>query len=233
MLSFEEIGEPISMYQQSFNLSDFILGPFEEEISKENFSAMLKREQEDATNETFMDEDDYQISTLDVASDTSPMEPKAQYNAYSGYQCQQTEPTSPSGLSECSSTSSSTLGTFQPLSSVYNGCAVNRNSILPANSNLYATYVTRERGHPGRKPRLRDEQLPIEEREKRRVRRERNKLAALRCRTRRRERIEVLEKETDDLEGENNKVRSDISCLRAQLKQLEEMLKEHNCEKNI
>ena len=65
------------------------------------------------------------------------------------------------------------------------------------------------------------------------MRRERNKLAALRCRTRRRERIEALEKETAELEDQNNDVENEITSLRAQLKQLEQMLKDHHCPNGI
>ena len=76
-------------------------------------------------------------------------------------------------------------------------------------------------------------QLPYEEREKRRLRRERNKQAALRCRTRRRERIETLEKETAELEAQNKEVETEITCLQAHLKQLQQMLSDHKCTKGI
>lgn len=65
------------------------------------------------------------------------------------------------------------------------------------------------------------------------MRRERNKLAALRCRTRRRERIETLEQETAELEEQNNGVENEISSLRSQLNQLEQMLRDHRCSHGI
>merc|ERR1719228_116213 len=83
----------------------------------------------------------------------------------------------------------------------------------------------------GMKRRKRDEELTPEELEKRRLRRERNKEAALRCRTRRRERIEALEKETSEIEAQNEKVEIDISKLQSQIEELKSILKGHTCKK--
>lgn len=82
------------------------------------------------------------------------------------------------------------------------------------------------------KRRLRDDELNPVEYEKRRLRRERNKEAALRCRNRRRERIEALEKETSEIEAQNEKVEIDISKLRSQIEELKSILKGHSC-KNV
>lgn len=83
---------------------------------------------------------------------------------------------------------------------------------------------------PGKR-RLRDDELNPAEYEKRRLRRERNKEAALRCRNRRRDRIEALEKETNEIEAQNEKVEIDISELQKQIEELKNILKEHTCKK--
>lgn len=106
---------------------------------------------------------------------------------------------------------------------------------LQARTNMYPTpmqhgyYYADYSG----KRRKRDDELTPEEYEKRRLRRERNKQAALRCRTRRRERIDALEQETNDMEDENRKVESEIKGLRKQIEDLQQILKEHNCDKKI
>lgn len=222
MLSFDQVCNPVSMLQDTFSLSEFILGPFEEENSEETFGKMLKTEQ-DIKYETVMDEDDYQGSAADIYESS-----KTPLYSPCNYMYQRAEPSSPASCSSECSSASSTPNTY-PLPYTYN--YGQDRSTMPTTNNLqYSGYIGYQ---GGRKRKQRDEELPVEEREKRRIRRERNKLAALRCRTRRRERIEVLEKETEDIESQNNDVRSDISCLQAQLKQLEQMLKEHQCDKNV
>lgn len=79
------------------------------------------------------------------------------------------------------------------------------------------------------KRRLRDDELNPADYEKRRMRRERNKEAALRCRNRRRERIDALEKETNEIEQQNEKVEIDIAQLQKQIEELKTILKGHNC----
>jgi len=79
------------------------------------------------------------------------------------------------------------------------------------------------------KRRKHDFELTPEEYEKRRLRRERNKQAALRCRQRRRERIDELELETAKIEKENNAQRNEIARLEKQVSELAKMLKEHQC----
>ncbi|KAM5127190.1 protein FosB-like [Mantella aurantiaca] len=75
--------------------------------------------------------------------------------------------------------------------------------------------------------RTREEALTPEEEEKRRVRRERNKMAAAKCRNRRRELTDRLQNETDLLEEEKSTLESEIDELRRQKEQLEFALLTH------
>lgn len=76
--------------------------------------------------------------------------------------------------------------------------------------------------------RKRDEQLTPEEEEKRRVRRERNKLAAAKCRNRRRELTDMLQGETEKLEEEKADLQKEIETLQKEKDKLEFMLVAHN-----
>uniref|UniRef100_A0A3B5LXT7 FBJ murine osteosarcoma viral oncogene homolog B n=1 Tax=Xiphophorus couchianus TaxID=32473 RepID=A0A3B5LXT7_9TELE len=82
-----------------------------------------------------------------------------------------------------------------------------------------------------RSRRARDESLTPEEEEKRRVRRERNKLAAAKCRNRRRELTDRLQSETDVLEEEKAELEAEISELQKEKERLEFVLVAHqpNC----
>ncbi|NXR75329.1 FOSB protein, partial [Pycnonotus jocosus] len=85
---------------------------------------------------------------------------------------------------------------------------------------------------PARAPRARprrsrEETLTPEEEEKRRVRRERNKLAAAKCRNRRRELTDRLQAETDQLEEEKAELESEIAELRKEKERLEFVLVAH------
>ncbi|CAF97431.1 unnamed protein product [Tetraodon nigroviridis] len=73
--------------------------------------------------------------------------------------------------------------------------------------------------------------LTPEEEEKRRVRRERNKLAAAKCRNRRRELTDRLQTETDILEEEKAELEAEISELQKEKERLEFVLVAHqpNC----
>ncbi|KAM4589374.1 protein FosB isoform 1-T1 [Fundulus diaphanus] len=73
--------------------------------------------------------------------------------------------------------------------------------------------------------------LTPEEEEKRRVRRERNKLAAAKCRNRRRELTDRLQSETDILEEEKAELEAEISELQKEKERLEFVLVAHqpNC----
>ncbi|XP_018431180.1 PREDICTED: protein fosB [Nanorana parkeri] len=75
--------------------------------------------------------------------------------------------------------------------------------------------------------RTREEALTPEEEEKRRVRRERNKLAAAKCRNRRRELTDRLQSETDILEEEKSTLEAEIDELQRQKEQLEFALLSH------
>ncbi|XP_031565767.1 fos-related antigen 2-like [Actinia tenebrosa] len=72
-------------------------------------------------------------------------------------------------------------------------------------------------------------QLSAAELEKRRLRRERNKLAAFKCRQRRKEHMQALEEETDGLNSANHTLETEIAALKEQKRELEEMLRSHDC----
>nr|XP_020445960.1 fos-related antigen 1 [Monopterus albus]XP_020445969.1 fos-related antigen 1 [Monopterus albus] len=72
-----------------------------------------------------------------------------------------------------------------------------------------------------------DEQLSQEELERRRIRRERNKLAAAKCRNRRRELTDSLQSETDQLEDEKSRLQKEIAELQKQKDKLELVLEAH------
>ncbi|XP_034404085.1 protein fosB isoform X2 [Cyclopterus lumpus] len=78
-----------------------------------------------------------------------------------------------------------------------------------------------------RSRRTRDESLTPEEEDKRRVRRERNKLAAAKCRNRRRELTDRLQSETDILEEEKAELEAEISELQKEKERLEFVLVAH------
>ncbi|KAM3824929.1 LOW QUALITY PROTEIN: fos-related antigen 1 [Vipera latastei] len=81
---------------------------------------------------------------------------------------------------------------------------------------------------PGLVPRRRhSEHLSPEEEERRRLRRERNKLAAAKCRNRRKELTDTLQAETDQLEAEQSGLRKEIAELQKQKERLELVLEAH------
>ncbi|XP_069743821.1 fos-related antigen 2 isoform X2 [Narcine bancroftii] len=69
--------------------------------------------------------------------------------------------------------------------------------------------------------------LTPEEEEKRRIRRERNKLAAAKCRNRRRELTERLQGETEELEEQKSGLQKEIAVLQKEKEKLEFMLVAH------
>ncbi|XP_028821194.1 v-fos FBJ murine osteosarcoma viral oncogene homolog Ab isoform X1 [Denticeps clupeoides] len=90
--------------------------------------------------------------------------------------------------------------------------------------------VLTSRAHPYRAAagrRDRGPQLSPEEEEKRRVRRERNKMAAAKCRNRRRELTDTLQSETDLLEDEKSALQTDIANLLKEKERLEFILAAH------
>ncbi|GFV78097.1 hypothetical protein TNCV_3044771 [Trichonephila clavipes] len=78
----------------------------------------------------------------------------------------------------------------------------------------------------GRRP-MKDEKLSPEEEERRRIRRERNKLAAARCRKRRMELTSNLMNETDGLEEKRQNLQNEIQILTVQKEELEFILEAH------
>uniref|UniRef100_A0A673BIX7 V-fos FBJ murine osteosarcoma viral oncogene homolog Aa n=1 Tax=Sphaeramia orbicularis TaxID=375764 RepID=A0A673BIX7_9TELE len=71
------------------------------------------------------------------------------------------------------------------------------------------------------------EQLSPEEEEKKRIRRERNKMAAAKCRNRRRELTDTLQAETDKLEEEKAALETEIAILLKEKERLEFILATH------
>ncbi|KAM7000506.1 fos-related antigen 1a [Tautogolabrus adspersus] len=72
-----------------------------------------------------------------------------------------------------------------------------------------------------------DEHLSHEEKERRRIRRERNKLAAAKCRNRRRELTDTLQNETDQLEDEKSRLQKEIAELQKEKDKLELVFEAH------
>lgn len=79
--------------------------------------------------------------------------------------------------------------------------------------------------------RPKSDELTPEEEEKRRLRRERNKVAAFRCRQRRKQHIVELELITEQISNSNDDLEKEIEELIVQKEQLEEMLNTHSCKK--
>lgn len=86
----------------------------------------------------------------------------------------------------------------------------------------------------GRKPKSTSSLSPEEE-EKRRVRRERNKLAAARCRKRRVDQTNTLTDLVDQLEAERGQLRMEIQELELEKKDLEYLLSSHRtqCKRSL
>ncbi|XP_077408392.1 protein c-Fos [Vanacampus margaritifer] len=72
-----------------------------------------------------------------------------------------------------------------------------------------------------------------EEDERRKIRRERNKIAAAKCRNRRRELIDTLQAETDQLEDEKSNLQSEIDELLKEKERLEQVLSSHESSCNL
>jgi len=75
--------------------------------------------------------------------------------------------------------------------------------------------------------RIPDNELNRDEREKRKVRRERNKLAAAKCRQKRVDQTNQLVNETEDWEEKNATLQNEIAKLEKQKEQLEFLLQAH------
>ncbi|XP_049640197.1 LOW QUALITY PROTEIN: fos-related antigen 2 [Suncus etruscus] len=98
---------------------------------------------------------------------------------------------------------------------------------VPGHMALPRPGVIKDHRRPLWAGRRRDEQLSPEEEEKRRIRRERNKLAAAKCRNRRRELTEKLQAETEELEEEKSGLQKEIAELQKEKEKLEFMLVAH------
>ncbi|XP_069771958.1 protein c-Fos-like [Narcine bancroftii] len=92
----------------------------------------------------------------------------------------------------------------------------------PYNSAYPRTCLGRPSGRRGRA-----EQLSPEDEEKRRLRRERNKLAAAKCRNRRRELTDSLQAETELLEGDKSLLEAEVAALLKEKERLEFSLAAH------
>jgi len=68
-----------------------------------------------------------------------------------------------------------------------------------------------------------------EDKETAAMRRERNRLAAQRCRQRRRDRIDKLEKICDKLENDGQKLETEITGLQSEMSHLQKILNNHKC----
>ncbi|XP_007555138.1 fos-related antigen 1a [Poecilia formosa] len=98
----------------------------------------------------------------------------------------------------------------------------------PSQSHLIRPGVIRAAANtPPSTRRRNDEQLSLEELERRRIRRERNKMAAAKCRNRRRELTDSLQNETDQLEGEKSRLQKEIAELQKEKEKLELVLEAH------
>ncbi|KAM3612706.1 uncharacterized protein V6R79_012989 [Siganus canaliculatus] len=98
----------------------------------------------------------------------------------------------------------------------------------PSHSHLLRPGVIRAAANiPTPTRRRNDEHLSQEEIERRRIRRERNKLAAAKCRNRRRELTDTLQNETDMLEDEKSRLQKEIAELQKEKEKLELVLEAH------
>ncbi|KAL4648888.1 fos-related antigen 1-like [Arapaima gigas] len=98
----------------------------------------------------------------------------------------------------------------------------------PSQTPLLRPGVIRAIGGSGLTTRRRnDEMLSPEELERRRIRRERNKMAAAKCRNRRRELTDSLQNETDQLESDKANLQKEIAELQKEKEKLELVLEAH------
>ncbi|XP_032235783.1 jun dimerization protein 2 isoform X2 [Nematostella vectensis] len=76
------------------------------------------------------------------------------------------------------------------------------------------------------------EMVTPEEEERRKLRRERNKVAASKCRQKRKQHVRNLVQVSEALEVQNNTLQSQITKLHDEIKQLEFMLDSHSCSRH-
>ena len=91
------------------------------------------------------------------------------------------------------------------------------------------TQLTETKPHDsgGRRIKIEEGLLDADEEEKRRIRRERNKLAAARCRKRRVDQIESLQKDVDDWEERKRQLQAEIASLQQQRDEFKLILDAH------
>lgn len=85
----------------------------------------------------------------------------------------------------------------------------------------------KRRNMGGRRPTKAPQDITPEEEERRKVRRERNKMAAARCRKRRLDHTNELQDETDKLEEKKHALQEELRKLNASREQLETILQAH------
>ncbi|XP_063594653.1 transcription factor kayak-like isoform X5 [Penaeus indicus] len=133
-------------------------------------------------------------------------------------------PTSSSSSSASSASSSTGVVQVRPQSSLI---SANPGQALNMPAQIQQAPVRRT---GGRRP-VKDEKvnfgLSLEEEERRSLRRERNKLAAARCRKRRLDQTNTLQDETDELEEKKNGLQQEIQLLQQQRDELEFLLATH------
>ncbi|XP_072520204.1 fos-related antigen 1a [Salminus brasiliensis] len=100
-------------------------------------------------------------------------------------------------------------------------------SIIPHSTQSHLLRPGVIRGPESSTRRRNDEHMSPEEFERRRIRRERNKLAAAKCRNRRRELTDTLQTETDHLEDEKSRLQKEIAELQKEKEKLELVLEAH------
>ncbi|XP_076877381.1 fos-related antigen 1a isoform X2 [Brachyhypopomus gauderio] len=100
-------------------------------------------------------------------------------------------------------------------------------NLQPPHSNLRPGVIRAVTASGSSARRRNDEYLSPEEFERRRVRRERNKVAAAKCRNRRRELTDTLQTETDQLENEKSCLQKEIAELQKEKDKLELVLEAH------
>lgn len=91
------------------------------------------------------------------------------------------------------------------------------------------------RRHTGPRTPKNESNISAEEAERRRIRRERNKLAAAKCRKRRMDHTAQLQEETEELESVQKEIHDEIVSLQQQKEQLEFILRAHkvHCKRGI
>ncbi|KAK2891221.1 hypothetical protein Q8A67_013864 [Cirrhinus molitorella] len=94
-------------------------------------------------------------------------------------------------------------------------------------SHLTRPGVIRAATAVGHATRRNEEHLSPDELERRRIRRERNKMAAAKCRNRRRELTDTLQSQTDELEDEKSRLKKEIADLQKEKEKLELVLEAH------